>query len=456
VRSRSTCCDANDERLCSGWAPRWWSSARSARALWKVTEVISLHMGQRTAATLGKPVTITAISAEMEKLDSTPVVAIVVLIVAGAVVLMAAVLLTSRWPRYVVAKVLLWVTGQLPLRLEQFLGDARDKGLLRAGVAGYEFWHVALQERLVVRGKNLRSGRPVVRAAALWLAAATVVSAVVVVDLTQPKACTTTGLPHADSGLFTVVAADGESQCAAKLDAADVAAKLGGDVSETEAEKVRSPHARGAYPSRVPVLGEFSTMSSGTFDEVAKGMSAAGVNLEFELYTLPRDSPITDTAVSLLGSKIGYRHVAFLLRSDGSVLVTGAATASVTTKDPVKIAKAAVAHAAGPISSLSAEAVLDGVDADECARLREERFAKSIDLRGHTIGVAAMRSLEACGEAVVVASAPVPRRSGLDRTRYLIDEPIERAGQCREALPSPAEVAVAVCTVVRLANGIYS
>ncbi|WP_143086999.1 hypothetical protein [Lentzea flaviverrucosa] len=66
---------------------------------------------------------------------------------------------------------------------------------------------------------------------------------------------------------------------------------------------------------------------------------------------------------------------------------------------------------AGPISSLSAEAVLDGVDVDECASLVEERLAKSIDPRGHTISLGAECSPEECGEAVVVASKPVPRKS---------------------------------------------
>ena len=429
-------------------------SALSA-ALWKITFVISMHIGQRTAATLSMPVVITPLSAEMKRLDSTQLVGIVVMILTGAVLLLAAVLLTSRWPRYVVAKALLWASGQLPLRLERFLADARDKGLLRSGVAGYEFWHVALQERLVVRGKNIRLGRPVIRTAALWLAAATVVSAVVVVDLTQPDACTTTGLPHADSALFTVVAADGKSQCAAKLDAADLASLLGG-VSETDAEKVRTPYVPpSGYQGRLPILGQFSTMTSGTFHAVTKGMASAGVDRMFELYTLPRDGKPTDPAVSLLWSEIGYRPTTFLIQPDGFVLVAGPAIASVTTKDPVKIAEAAVANAAGQSSSLSAKAVLDGVDAEECARLKEERFARSIDLRDHSIGGEALHTLEECGRAVLVSNQPVRPGFGVE-VRYLTDEPIEKARRCREALPSPADVSAAVCTVVRLTDRTFS
>ncbi|MCA2219505.1 NACHT domain-containing protein [Jidongwangia harbinensis] len=61
------------------------------------------------------------------------------------------VLLTRAWPRFVVARLVLAAQGKLPMRLMDFLGDARDRGLLRQSGGVYQFRHIRFQERLATR-----------------------------------------------------------------------------------------------------------------------------------------------------------------------------------------------------------------------------------------------------------------------------------------------------------------
>lgn len=60
------------------------------------------------------------------------------------------VLLTRAWPRFVLARAVLAVSGRLPWRLLAFLSDARDRGLLRQSGGAYQFRHVRLQQRLAL------------------------------------------------------------------------------------------------------------------------------------------------------------------------------------------------------------------------------------------------------------------------------------------------------------------
>jgi hypothetical protein len=76
-------------------------------------------------------------------------------VVIGALVLlpglMVSVLLlfTRAWPRFVVTRLILAVRGQLPLRLFEFLADARRRQLLRHSGDVYQFRHIRIQQWLV-------------------------------------------------------------------------------------------------------------------------------------------------------------------------------------------------------------------------------------------------------------------------------------------------------------------
>ncbi|MGW3996019.1 NACHT domain-containing protein [Amycolatopsis sp. NPDC004772] len=412
--------------------------------------------GQRVAATLGIPVVIRPVADAMPQLSAKNVESFVILTVVVTVLLVVAVLLTSRWPRYVVAKVLLGTSGRLPFRLERFLADARDKGLLRAGVAGYEFWHVALQERLVIRSKDVRMGRPGVRAAASWLAAATVLSAFVVVDQSQPETCSSTGLPHADATLSTFVDANGTAECAAVLDAADVARLLGGAPTDVAQKMLAGGAKSSAIHFSVTIVGQFSDMSPGTFEAIAKGIDSAQTVGPYQLYTLPRNRPVTDAAIPALWFTLGGGPTAFLVRPDGSISVMGSAVPSFTTKDPVQIADAAIKNAVGPGSSLEPRNVLDGVDAAECKILQEEKFTRSIDLRGQSPNDEALSTLATCGKATIVIDKPVSTRYVPLTVRIVSNEPLTNARQCQQALRLQDGVSVATCTVVLVSARSYS
>ncbi len=283
------------------------------------------QFGQQIAATLGIPVAIQPVFDGIPEFTEDNVAKFAVLTLTISVLLVVAVLLTSRWPRYVVAKVLLGMAGRLPFRLERFLADAQDKGLLRAGVAGYEFWHVALQERLAIRNKDVRNGRPSVRVAALWLTATTAVSVVAVVGLTQPDACHPTGLPDADDAFVTVVGANGISQCAAMLDAADMAHLLG-DVPEDQGKDVLEPDPKTrTITSGVKIFGQFSRMTPDTFTAVMKGIDASAAARSYQLYTLPNDSRLDNESpdLSFLSSKLANNHIDLFVKWDGSVFIAG-------------------------------------------------------------------------------------------------------------------------------------
>ena len=58
------------------------------------------------------------------------------------------ILMTRAWPRFLLAKVWLAVSGQLPWRLFAFLGDARRREIVKQSNSTYQFRHIRLQEAL--------------------------------------------------------------------------------------------------------------------------------------------------------------------------------------------------------------------------------------------------------------------------------------------------------------------
>lgn len=57
----------------------------------------------------------------------------------------------TAWLRYVLSKGWLALHGRLPWSLMGFLGDARQRGVLRQAGAFYQFRHIELQHRLANR-----------------------------------------------------------------------------------------------------------------------------------------------------------------------------------------------------------------------------------------------------------------------------------------------------------------
>ncbi|MEV4870312.1 NACHT domain-containing protein [Streptomyces syringium] len=77
-----------------------------------------------------------------------------------AVVTTLLILLSRAWTRFLIARTLLAVRGDLPWQLLAFLSDARDRGILRQSGGAYQFRHIRLQEQLA------RHATPVVAEAA--------------------------------------------------------------------------------------------------------------------------------------------------------------------------------------------------------------------------------------------------------------------------------------------------
>jgi hypothetical protein len=60
----------------------------------------------------------------------------------------------SAWPRWIVARTWLTVTGQLPWRILAFLSDAHTRGVIRQQGAVYQFRHIELQRRLAAKAAS--------------------------------------------------------------------------------------------------------------------------------------------------------------------------------------------------------------------------------------------------------------------------------------------------------------
>jgi hypothetical protein len=73
---------------------------------------------------------------------------IALLITVSMLVVAVLVFMSRAWARFVVARTVLAVRGQLPWKLLAFLADARSRGLLRQSGGTYQFRHVRIQERL--------------------------------------------------------------------------------------------------------------------------------------------------------------------------------------------------------------------------------------------------------------------------------------------------------------------
>ncbi|KMS70392.1 hypothetical protein ACM01_31685 [Streptomyces viridochromogenes] len=94
-------------------------------------------------------------------------------------------LLTRAWPRFVLVRLFLAARRRLPLRLMEFLADARRRELLRQSGGVYQFRHVRLQETLAGRPTytdghpDATSGRILRRRVVLTAGAATAITAAV-------------------------------------------------------------------------------------------------------------------------------------------------------------------------------------------------------------------------------------------------------------------------------------
>jgi hypothetical protein len=62
----------------------------------------------------------------------------------------------TAWPSYTLARLWLAFRGWLPWRLESFLDDAHQRGVLRQAGAVYQFRHIELQHRLATRPAAVR------------------------------------------------------------------------------------------------------------------------------------------------------------------------------------------------------------------------------------------------------------------------------------------------------------
>ncbi|WP_394620844.1 NACHT domain-containing protein [Lentzea sp. JNUCC 0626] len=188
-----------------------------------------------------------------------------------------AVLATRAWTRFLVARTVLALGGRLPWRLMHYLADARERGLLRVSGGSYQFWHIRLQERLVMNADRTTSRRSVPRVVTAGLTATALVAAVTVVWVTRPEPCQSTGWSTVDERMVRV-SLRGATGCFAALtdDEWQLLHKSPGD-DEVLDRIGRHPRLPGRLSSEVwlMVLGDLAHHDGARWQETLKGIAAA-------------------------------------------------------------------------------------------------------------------------------------------------------------------------------------
>lgn len=247
-----------------------------------IAAAVAGHIGERVALALNMP---TVASVNMPPLathvpwlwpESMPtlITASILLVVLFAL----AVLTTRAWTRFLVARVSLAVSGDLPWRLMKFLADARDRGVLRGAGGSYQFWHVRLQERLVAaaaprKPTKGRRRRWLFMAAALTMAALPPI--VVSIGSAEPADCRRTGWSGVDGRISRSVISD-DSACFALLNRDEWhELEIGAaDVATLDRIKAVDPEAY-VGSTVIYVIGELDQVRLSRWHGILQGLAAA-------------------------------------------------------------------------------------------------------------------------------------------------------------------------------------
>lgn len=355
------------------------------------------HLGQRFTSTEHGPVVVNLDLPPLQThvpwlLDRAGLPGLVVQHSLPFVVLFAvAVLATRAWTRFLVARAVLALTGRLPWRLMRFLADARERGLLRVAGGGYQFWHVRLQERLVMTAANRRPRKRLPRAAVAGIAVLPALVVVAVASSAEPPDCQDTGWSEVDSRMARVTY-QGVTGCFASI-ANDWRRLQQHQADEPMLEKIAQiqPLPSDRTFDQVTVVGDFHTVNSARWREILRGLTAAQ-----DIHPEPL---VVEFAHSDIGSQSSEHHAALVRRylmtpavvpGRGTAVTidgTGSTVLSQHHRQPwpviglrdtgltsisTRFADAMVAEFKGPPRGPDTAAKLtDGISDEECAALRQ-------------------------------------------------------------------------------------
>ncbi|MCP2199093.1 NACHT domain-containing protein [Lentzea flava] len=238
------------------------------------------HLGERVASTEHFPSIINLDLPALQthvpwKLSWDNATALITTSALFVVLFAMAVLATRAWTRFVVARAALALTGRLPWRLMRFLAQARERGLLRIAGGGYQFWHVRLQERLVMRSER-RARRRVPRPVVGGLVAVVLAGAGAVVWAVTPETCQATGWPEVDERMVRV-SYRSASGCFAVLTNDDWHHLRHGPEDDRLLTAIGAHHRSADRWSlnQVAVLGALPDIARARWTEMLRGLAAA-------------------------------------------------------------------------------------------------------------------------------------------------------------------------------------
>lgn len=299
-----------------------------------------------------------------------------------------AVLTTRAWPRFLVARLYLGISGKLPLRLMSFLADARDRGVLRTAGGSYQFWHARLQERLAATATPTTvAGRTRgLRVAALGVVGVLALSITVIVLAQKPDNCEDTGYDSVDKSSERAFIGN-ISACFGRYEEDDLRTLLGKDASDK-----LNGIARSGDPATqdLPVLvfGEFDRMPKDELNSVVDGL-VAGARLidpppQFVLMNADVNQHSNDDVERLLdlfllnhreyvsgGYVISLLHASesSVSTDEGAVGVKGLRAEQIRARYRDDLTGYRAASYTSPY--LAATNIGDGIDGAECDRLAE-------------------------------------------------------------------------------------
>lgn len=252
-----------------------------------IAATIGGHLGQRVAMVIGLP---TVADLHLPSLRThvpwrPPPEGLTALVEMSVLLVVAfglSMLVTRTWTRFLVARTVLAGLGLLPWRVERFLADARERGVLRGAGGYYQFGHIRLQERLIATAvaDRSRKSRRAWRLGAAGVAGTVVLTAVALLAAAEPAGCRPTGVPGLDHRMARPV--EGEvSGCFGYLtrDEWHVLAKTEPDSALlTQIGSVHPVPDDSVEPNvydHVFIVGQFDTVDPGRLHDILEGVATA-------------------------------------------------------------------------------------------------------------------------------------------------------------------------------------
>ncbi|MBP2320263.1 hypothetical protein JOF56_000648 [Kibdelosporangium banguiense] len=350
------------------------------------------------------------------------------------------ILLAGRpWMWFLGARAGLAVKKRLPWRTMRFLIDAHSRGILRRTGASYQFWHVSLQERLVINAVNEKTPpkQSKWRTVAATAAVAVAASLVLVAVYQEPPECAATDWAPA-AGRMKRSNINGKSACFATIarDQWNDLARTESDAAILKAIESVRPFEGDTSFHRVAVLGDLNHAGA-RWHGILKGITAAQAVNKWPLVvdfvhadgstekSLLNDGEMNSlssfylksvdkaTAPTMVGPydgavniSIGKSHLPSRKNSDLPIIGLHEFDFPALSREYAKNLEDIWLHRSRAESAPDEEELKDGVNAEECAKLNRSRSSYgngwNFDLRSEPSASPVFDGISQCGRTSIL------------------------------------------------------